>query len=63
MKLVIGVVAFGAGVFAGIQITKWYAQQRITTGGDKVISKVFGSGYAGSLVTGLFNGAIDQAVN
>lgn len=62
-KLLIGAAAFAVGVYAGIQLTKWYAQQRVTEEGDKLIAKVFGSGYLGSTVKGVFDGGVDMAVN
>jgi hypothetical protein len=63
VKLLIGAVAFGVGMYAGVQLSKWYAQQRITEEGDKFIQKVFGSGYLGSTVKGVFDGGVDLAVN
>ena len=62
-KVAIGVLIFGAGLFVGVQLTEWYAKSAVTEAGDKAITKVFGSGYTGALVSGVFHGAVEQAVN
>jgi hypothetical protein len=63
MKWLIGAAIFGVGFYAGIEFTQWYATQRVTAAGDKVIGKVFGSGYVGQVATGVFNGAVDAGIN
>lgn len=63
MKWLIGTALFGAGFFAGVQFTKWYAQTKVTTAGDKAISAIVGSGYAGQVVKGVFDQAVDMGIN
>lgn len=54
--------AFGLGVFAGIEFAKWYAVNKAESSVDPEITKVFGSGYAGQIATGVFNSAVGAVV-
>lgn len=63
MKWIFFGVGFGLGAFAGVEFVKWYAKDKAESTVDPVITKVFGSGYAGQIATGVFDSVVGAVIN